>query len=385
MPAPVDTEQEAEAEAPIDPARVRDLLESYFQQGLTDGLPVVPITASYVEEFLATVSRGPGDVLFEIPHLNRRLTVQLAAANAAMAGCLPEYFPVVVAAWEAVAQEPYPKAGIWQSTTGPAPLFIVNGPIRERLGINSAGNVFGSGIRPNATIGRAIRLGAINAFGLAPHKLDQATQATPAKFSACFGENEEASPWEPLHVEHGFAATQSTVAAATIRAVSHIEARHTVVPEQLARDLLTTITRSGALMHEFTNAIVVLSPEHAAVFADAGWSKADLRTHLFEGAVVSREELRSLGKEAVSRHTRWRLPADHPDAVPDRAAESGETRGVRVLERPESVQVVVAGANNAGVSAVADIFTSGSIDPEVPLSLSPVDDRAATTNQEGAR
>src|SRR5690606_23912407 len=140
----------------------------------------------------------------------------------------------------------YPKAGIWQSTTGVAPLLIINGPIRQRLGINSTGNILGSGVRANATIGRAIRLGSINIFGIHTHRLDQATHGTPARYTACFGENEEQSPWPPLHVEHGFAATDSTVATATIRSTAHVEARHTSDPEQLGFDLLGTIIRSGA-------------------------------------------------------------------------------------------------------------------------------------------
>jgi hypothetical protein len=191
-----------------------------------------------------------------------------------MAGCLPEYFPVVLAAWEAVAEEPYPKKGIWQSTTGTAPLLIVNGPVRPAIGLNNEGNVFGSGFRANATIGRAIRLTAINVFGLRPHLLDQATQGTLGKYSACIAENEEESPWEPLHVEHGLRPSDSAVTALVFRSCMHIEARHTRVPEQLALDLANTIRRTGALIHETTSALVVLGPEHAQVFGDAGWSKS---------------------------------------------------------------------------------------------------------------
>src|SRR5688572_4505765 len=141
----------------VDADRVREVLEYYWAKDWTDGLPVVPVTESYLERFLATVPHDSADVLFTIPHLNRSLTVRLAAINAAMAGCLPEYFPVVVAAWDALTIEGYAGKGIWQSTTGTAPLLLVNGPVRERLGINSRGNVFGSGFRANATIGRASR------------------------------------------------------------------------------------------------------------------------------------------------------------------------------------------------------------------------------------
>jgi hypothetical protein len=335
----------------VDGTQIRAAIEYYSEQGWTDGLPVVPATESYVREFLDRTKRDPGEVLLDMNHLDRHLTVRLAAINAALAGCLPDYFPVVLAAWDAFRAEGYPAKGIWQSTTGTAPFLIVNGPVRERIGMNGAGNVFGSGFRANATIGRAIRLTAINAFGLRPHQLDQATQGTPAKYTACVAENEEASAWPPFHTDHGFAASDSTVTAAVIRSVLHIEARHTTVAEQLAHDFANTVARTGALIHETISACLVVSPEHAALFADAGWTKADLARFVYDNAVVPREVLARVGKEAVSSKTRWRVPADHPEAVPDDAGDE-----VRVLNSPAAVLVVVAGAHNAGVSAVVETF-----------------------------
>ena len=348
----------------------RDAIELYYSNNLTDGLPVVPITGDVVNEFLAHTSRQPAEVLFEIPHLNRSCTVELAAANAAMAGCLPQYFPVVIAAWEAISREAYPKAGIWQSTTGVAPLLIVNGPIRTSLGINSAGNILGSGIRANATIGRAIRLGAINIFGIHSHHLDQATHGTPARYSACFAENEEQSPWEPLHVAHGFAAEDSTVATATIRSTMHVEARHTSDPEQLAHDLLNTMTRSGAMMNEFTSSILIISPEHAAVFAGAGWGRETLRDFLYSNGRTTAEALARVGKDGISSAARWRLPVGHPDAVGEPPAGDAE---ISLFRSPEGIQIVVAGADNAGVSTVVDVFSSGESAQENPLAFGKVD------------
>jgi hypothetical protein len=319
-----------------------------------DGLPVVPVTESYLHEFLAMTDRDPQDVVFAMPHLNRHCTVRVAAINAALAGCRPEYFPVILAAWASLVQEGYATKGIWQSTTGSAPLLVVNGPIRDELGLNSRAGIFGPGFRANATIGRALRLTAINCFGLRPGELDQATQATPAKYTACFGENEEDSPWPGLHTDHGFAASDSTVTAMSVRSVIHIEARHTTVPEQLGLDLAGTLARTGALVHETISGCLVLGPEHAAMFARAGWSKADVRQFVYEHAGRTREELAAVGKDAISRTTRWRLPADHPDAMPD---EHGEENGlIRVLNSPEALLVVVAGAGNAGVSAVVETF-----------------------------
>src|SRR6266536_3175542 len=255
-----------------DPAEVRRAMEYYEGRGWTDGLPVVPVTESYLAEFLATTSRDPDEVVMAMPHLNRQCTVRLAAINAALAGCRPEYFPVVLAAWDSLAAEGYATRGIWQSTTGTAPFLIVNGPVRQAIGLNSQGNVFGSGFRANATIGRAIRLGAINAFGLRPHIFDQATQGTPAKYTACIAENEESSPWPGLHTDFGLGPSDSAVTAMVIRSCIHIEARHTTVSEQLATDLAGTISRTGALIHETISACVVLGPEHAQLFGRAGWS-----------------------------------------------------------------------------------------------------------------
>jgi len=339
----------------VDAAGIRQAMEYYADQGWTDGLPVVPVTESYLAEFLARTDRDPADVLLAMPHLNRALTVRLAAINAALAGCRPEYFPVVLAAWESLATEGYPARAIWQSTTGTAPFLIVNGPVRAQIGLNSRGNVFGSGFRANATIGRAIRLGVINAFGLRPHELDQATQGTPAKYAACIAENEEQSPWPPLHAEFGLAAADSAVTALTIRSCVHIEARHTMVPEQLAADIAGTIARTGALVHETTSAAVVLSPEHARLFSAGGWDKPGIRQFLYDHAVLTQAELVAAGKEALSSRTRWRLPADHPDALPY-AGDSGDSGTIRVLNSPGAVLVVVAGAANAGVSAVVETF-----------------------------
>ena len=343
-------------DAPLaDPAEIRRAMEYYADRGWTDGLPVVPVTESYLAEFLALTRRDPDDVVMAMPHLNRRCTVRLAAINAALAGCRPEYFPVVLAAWESLTKDGAVTRAIWQSTTGTAPFLIVNGPIREAIGLNSKGNVFGSGFRANATIGRAIRLTAINAFGLRPRQLDQATQGSLAKYSACIAENEEDSPWPPLHVDHGFDPADSTVTAMVIRSFMHIEARHTTAPEQLAMDFVTSICRTGVLVHSSVNSCLVLGPEHAHVFDRAGWGKAEIQRFLCEHATMSRADLAVTGKDGMSRHTRWRLPANHPDALPS-GDNDIEADPLRILTSPAAILVVVAGADNAGVSAIIEPF-----------------------------
>ena len=337
----------------VDSAAVSEILEHYYEQGWTDGLPTVPCTETMLDAFLAHTDRDPAEVVLEMPHLNRACTVRLAAINAVMAGCRADYLPVVLAAWDAVRAEGFATAGMWQSTTGIAPLLVVNGPVRSRIGLNSAGNVFGSGVRANATIGRALRLTAINVFGLQPGVLDQSTQGTPAKYTFCIAENEQASPWPSLHEEAGFDAGESTVTAISMRSIAHVEARHAVTAVQLLHDLAGTVARSGGLLQETTSTCLVLSPEHAGLLAAQGWDKPRVRAFLHENAVLTTSELERAGKDALSSQQRLRLPGGHPDARTDeRLAEAGGV--LRVLASPEAVKVVVAGAPNCGISAVVD-------------------------------
>jgi hypothetical protein len=332
-----------------------DAIEYCYEHEWTDGLPVVPCTAQRLDAFLAQTDRSPEEVLLAMPQLDRACTVRLAALNAAMAGCRPEYLPVVLAAWDSLRAEGYPGKGIWQSTTGTAPMVLVNGPVRAEIGINGRGNAFGSGFRANATIGRAIRLAAINVFGLRPHALDQATQGTPAKYTCCIAENQEESPWPAFHEEFGFGPDESTVTALTIRSVAQVEARHTSDGRQLLHDLAGTVARTGALLHRTISTCLVLSPEHAQLLAGQGWDKPAIRRFVFEQARLHRDDLDRVGKTAISRSTSWRVPTDHPEARPDDRIDPA-TGWFPVLVSPDAVQIVVAGAANSGVSAVVDTF-----------------------------
>ena len=339
----------------IDAAEARRAIEHYYEQGWTDGLPVVPVTESYLADFLATTGRDPDEVLIPMPHLNKNLTVRLAAINAALAGCLPEYFPVVLAGWDAFLADGMVTRSIWQSTTGTAPFMVVYGPIRQRIGLNSRGNVWGSGFRANATIGRAIRLGAINGLGLKPQVFDQATQGTPAKYSCCIAENEEDSPWPSLAADTGIGPDDSAVTATVIRSVLHIEARHTTIPEQLAAEFADSLCRTGALVRPRASGYVVMNPEHARIFDKHGWSKADVKAAIAEQGWRSYRDLARTGKEAIAGGTGWRLPANHPDAAPQEAPDD-PLAPVQLIGSPDAVHIVVAGAPNAGVSSIVETF-----------------------------
>ncbi len=353
----------------IDHQQVRRAIEHYYEEGFTDGLPVVPPTESYLAEFLAQVDRSPDEVVAAMPHLNRQCTLRVAAINSIMAGCLPEYFPVVLAVLDAMRVDVGARgatrfsSGLWQSTTGTVPITVVNGPVRLRLGFNCQGNIFGPGFRPNATIGRALRLIVMNAFGLKPHVLDQSTQATPAKYTCCIAENEEESPWEPLSAEAGYGPEASTVSFMMMRSTLHIEARSATRPDHLLSDVANSVGRTGGLYSEKTACLVVVSPEHAQLLHSHGWGKQEIREFVAENAVCTREAMERAGKTGISRDMHWLVPADHPDALPGEEPQFERRDGAdvhRVLGSPDDVVVIVAGAANAGVSTVVDLMGGSS-------------------------
>jgi len=308
-------------------------IEYCYEQGWTDGLPVVPATRSDIEACLATTDRDPAEIIGSQPHLGRSITVAQAAANAIMAGCKPEYFPVVLAAWQAVTQERASR-GAWQSTSGPAPLIVVNGPVRSRLGINCAGGAFGPGFRANATIPRAIGLMVRNGFGVRPQELEQATQGLPGRWSICLGENEELSPWEPLSVVGGAGSGADAVSAMLIRTCEYVDNRSTDSAEAVLRDLADTLARLGAYVGgPHSSGGLVLGPEHAQLLGSAGYSRAGVQQWLFEHAVRHRADMIAAGK------------GEHA------GTESGG--GVfAMMPSADAIPILVAGAANAAMSMV---------------------------------
>ena len=321
-------------------------IEYCYEQGWTDGLPVVPPLQELVDEFLGQTARHPGEVLMAVRHLDRSCTVRQAAINAVMAGCKPEYFPLIVTAMDAFASGAGLVTGLLQSTTGQAEIVVVNGPIRQRLGFNCQDNIFSPGDRPNATVGRALRLIIMNALGIRPHVFDQSTQGTSAKYSCCIAENEEDSPWEPLHVERGFARDASTVTVQMVRSDLYVEHRSTQVPEEILGTIADSMSYAG-MITQITEerilhgAMVIMGPEHAQIIAKQGWSKQDVRRFLWENFGKTKSELRRFGKVAH----------DLENKADDAFIHTGSS--------PDSILLVVSGANNAGVSTICPSFTVG--------------------------
>jgi hypothetical protein len=318
-------------------AAARAAIEYYYDAGWSDGLPVAPATPEVVEEFCHYVGRDPAEVVVTTTHLDRTCTVGLAAVAAAMAGCQKEHFPVVLAA--AHAMQPSVDTALLQSTTGQCQLVIVNGPIRNRLGFNGAGNVFGPGFRANATVGRAIRLIVMNALGIRPRGFDQATQGTPAKYSFCIAENEEESPFEPLHVERGFRSDASVATIHFARSSLHVENRSSNRPEEVLLTIADSMSYAGS-WSAGRGYTVVMGPEHAHLLARHGWTKAAAKQFLWEHWGRRRSDLERLGLVRT-------------DAAPRSSGEGSDGEEfVRFGASPDSMLLVVAGARSAGVSTV---------------------------------
>jgi hypothetical protein len=273
---------------------VADELEAvqrlYLERGWTDGLPVVPPTPDRVEAMLAASELPPQHVVAEIPPTYGAATVEKLAVNAVMAGCLPEYLPVLVAAVDAIGDPAYNLYGT-QATTHPcAPLLIINGPIRGVLGLHSSSGAYGPGWRANATIGRAVRLVLFNVGGGYPGVGDMSTQGAPSKYSYCVAENEEENPWQPLHVERGFRPDQSTV---TVMAG---EPPHNINDHsgRSAEDVLTIVAGAMAVTganNAYTGGetLLALGPEHASTIASDGFGKGEIREWLHQRALIPLE------------------------------------------------------------------------------------------------
>ncbi len=256
-------------------------IELSFEKGWTDGLPVVPPTEARIWAMLEAAHLDPDHQITFIPNRQAAVAAEKVAINAVMAGCKPEYMPVVVAATEAIGDPKWGYHGPGTSTAGAAVLIIVNGPFARRLQINSGDNLFGPGWRANATIGRAVRLIMRNVIGSLPGRLDRATLGHPGKYTYVIAENETDSPWPPLHVERGFRPEQSAV---TVMAA---EAPHQFYNQlsNSAKGILTTLCDdmriSGNSVGQPQYAIV-LAGEHMRTIAADGWSKADIRNFAYE-------------------------------------------------------------------------------------------------------
>ena len=310
-----------------------DDLEEMFDRGWTDGLPVIPPTAERVEAMLG--GRDGDESLGPVPPAMGEATLARVAACAVLAGCRPAYFPVVAAAARAVLDPAFNLHGQAVTTQPAGQLIVVNGPVREAIGLNSGMGALGPGFRANLTIGRALRLVVSLTGGAMPGAMDRATLGHMGKLGFCVAEDEEGSPWEPLHVERGFAPGQSVVTVIGSDAPLSISDHRSRTPEDLAY-ILAWAAASAWSTHWWPleePSVFVICPEHAAMFRGAGWTKQRLRRFMFDAVHKPARELRR-GETTPAVH------AAAPDAVVPKWAS------------PEAIVLLVAGGEAGRYSAV---------------------------------
>ena len=315
-------------------ASAADEIEDMWELGWTDGLPVVPPSRDRVDAMLG--SRDPGASLGPVPPGMGEATLERVAVCAVLAGCRPEYFPVVVAACEAALDESFNLNGQAVTTSPPGQLIVVNGPVREAIGLNSGMGALGPGWRANLTIGRALRLLVTLTGGGRPGGLDRATLGHAGKVGACIAEAEEVSPWESLATERGYPPGASTVTLLAADSPLSISDHRSTSPEQLASCLgwAAASQWSTNWWPLAATSLFVVCPEHAQLFAAAGWSKADVRRAIFESVQRPAGELRGFGE------------------VPPETMASDPGARVHKWSRPEDVLVIVAGGEAGRFSAV---------------------------------
>jgi len=276
----------------VELASQEDEWEALWDRGWSDGLPVVPPTAERVLRMLEGTTRRPDDIVATVPPDLADCTVEKVAVNAVMAGCRPEYLPVVIAAVEAVCTDEFNMHGVLATTMSVGPVLIINGPVAGRIGMNTGINALGQGNRANSTIGRATQLVVRNVGGGHPGGTDRATLGSPAKVGFCIAEAEDSSPWTSLAESRGWRPDQSTVTAFAGESPRVLFDERSRSPESLTKHLALALraTASPRVMMAL-DGMLVIPPEHMARFAEAGWSRDRFMAELSEELLVDADEL----------------------------------------------------------------------------------------------
>jgi hypothetical protein len=283
----------------IEYADTDDPVELAYARGWTDGLPVTPPTDERVIAMLKGTARRPGEVIGRIPPYLNECTVEKVAINAVMAGCRPEYMPVLLAALEAALEPVFTLHGVLATTYFSSPIVIVNGPVAKRIGMNSGINALGQGNRANATIGRALNLIVQNVGGGRPGEADRSTLGAPSKYTLCFAEDESDPEWEPLSVARGLPRGVSAVTLFQGHGPEAVVDQRTRTAEGLTRSFALSLNRMGHdRLTQSARAILVLSPEHYAIYKEAGWDRKRIERALYEATIRPGSELVA-GKDGI--------------------------------------------------------------------------------------
>jgi len=276
----------------VEVATAEDESEFMFRSGWSDGYPLVPPTEARVMEMLSGTNRKPDEVVAIVPPDLVECSIEKVAINAVMAGCKPEYLPVILAALEATCTDTFNMHGIQATTMGITPIIVVNGPIRHAIGMNSGVAVLSPGNRANATIGRALQLVLRNVGGSRPGGVDRSTFGHPGKIGVCFAEAEEASPWEPLCADHGIAPGTNAVTVYAGEGTRLVMDQLSRDPESLVRSLAACLRAvHHPKMAVALSAMLIVGPEHGRVLHSTGWSKADVLERLHAELQIPGAEL----------------------------------------------------------------------------------------------
>ena len=313
-----------------------EAIEECYRFGWSDGLPVVPPVDYKVREMLQSVGMTGEEELLSLEMRRRVLTSENAAANAVMAGCLPEYFPVLVSTLGALEEEKNYVNMAASSTSSPAILMIVNGPIRDRIGVNYRDGLFGPGFRANASLGRAVRLCFMNGFNARPGTLDRGTLGNPSKYTLCIADNEEESPWGALHVSRGFQLQDSCVTVGVAYNPITVNNSFGHSGESILASLADTM-KSACLAWRFpAEWVVVFGPEHAQTLKEDGWTRRNIQDYFIENATRPLSELIRLG-------------------VVQGPEKPGDSQLVRRCSRdPDDILLVMGGGSGGRNSAIID-------------------------------
>jgi hypothetical protein len=319
-----------------------------YEQGWTDGLPVVPPQVDRVHAMLAADRRPAESVISRHPATGLELSLHAAAVNAVMAGCLPEYFPVLVAAFEAMDRPDFNFHGSTASTGGSAPLLIVSGPYADAIGMNADVNLFGPGNRANATIGRAVRLILRNVFQMLPGISDKSTQGNPGKYSFCIAERGRGNPWPLLCAAQGYPGGTSSVTVFAGGGFCNVENHGGNTPEQVLISVADAMANYGCIT--LGQSVVILAPEHMRIVADAGWTREKARDFLFTRARRPVEGMKGVGKYRDSEYQKQHGESAHRLVEPDFVH-----RGLR----PDDILITMGGGDAGGHSCFIPSWSRG--------------------------
>ena len=350
------------AEAENSPLRARqieiavadDEIEFMFDQGFSDGLPLVPPTPERVMRMLSGTHRDPQELVAVMPPNMGEVTVEKVAINAVMAGCKPEYMPVILTVVEAICTDEYNIHGVMATTMGASPVIVVNGPIREKLGMNMKLGALGQGNRANSTIGRAVRLAVRNLGGAKPGGTERSTLGNPMKFTMCFAEWEERNPWEPLHVERGFDVDDSVVTVFTMTSgPTLIVDQDSRTASQLAGTMGLSLEAAHNPKAHFggSDCLLVVVPEHVDTLMRDGYTKADIRRRIQE---VTAKPMRDLVADEISG----------AGIKPEAAARMSEEQLDRIMPKfrsEDDIHIVVAGSEAGKFSGAFHGWVTGEI------------------------